>query len=162
MVDAVAMLMNAIFVLGRHHTGLLQLTGAMRESLGSVLRWVALKHEELLEMRSATSAFRGADRSKVSALLSVATHTSQDADLLEALRGSPSPVVQLSVPLAAKALALVAQKGTSFAQQTDQPAHLQHYAPQSGQIFGILQEMQENFESNLSEAQKQELKAQEE
>jgi len=164
MVDAVTMLKNAIFVLSRHHAGFLQMTAAMRESLGSVLRWVALKHEELLEMRSAGSAFRGADRSKaeVSALLSVATHTSLDAELLGALRGSPSPGVQLHVPLAAKALALLAHKGTSFTQQMNQPAHLQRYAPQSGQIFGILKEMQETFEANLSEAQKQELKAQEE
>jgi hypothetical protein len=33
------------------------------------------------------------------------------------------------------------------------------YAPQSGQIFGILKQMQEDFESNLSEAQKAELKS---
>jgi len=39
---------------------------------------------------------------------------------------------------------------------------LQAYAPQSGRIFGILKQMQEEFEANLSEAQKQELKAQEE
>merc|ERR1719356_1662867 len=33
------------------------------------------------------------------------------------------------------------------------------YAPQSGQIFGILQQMQKDFESSLSEAQKAEAKA---
>lgn len=35
----------------------------------------------------------------------------------------------------------------------------QSYAPQSGQIFGILQQMKEDFEANLSEAQKAEAKA---
>lgn len=35
----------------------------------------------------------------------------------------------------------------------------QSYAPQSGQIYGILQQMQEDFEANLSEAQKAEAKA---
>merc|ERR1719217_431535 len=36
---------------------------------------------------------------------------------------------------------------------------LQSYAPQSGQIFGILGQMKEDFEVNLSEAQKTEAKA---
>merc|ERR1719316_2022201 len=36
------------------------------------------------------------------------------------------------------------------------------YAPQSGQIFGILKQMKEEFQENLSETQKAELKAQEE
>merc|ERR1719272_2498260 len=36
---------------------------------------------------------------------------------------------------------------------------MQSYAPQSGQIFGILQQMKEDFEANLSEAQKSEAKA---
>jgi len=38
----------------------------------------------------------------------------------------------------------------------------QSYAPQSGQIFGILKQMQEQFEGSLSESQKAELKAREE
>mmetsp|Transcript_103245 Transcript_103245/g.298672 ORF Transcript_103245/g.298672 Transcript_103245/m.298672 type:complete len:712 (+) Transcript_103245:73-2208(+) len=38
----------------------------------------------------------------------------------------------------------------------------QSYAPHSGQIFGILQQMQSDFEANLSETKKAELKAQEE
>jgi len=37
----------------------------------------------------------------------------------------------------------------------------QSYRPQSGQIFGVLKQMQQEFESNLSEEQKAELKAQE-
>merc|ERR1719305_951420 len=39
---------------------------------------------------------------------------------------------------------------------------MQSYAPQSGQIFGILEQMKEDFEVNLSEAQKAEAKAVEE
>merc|ERR1719491_1248842 len=37
------------------------------------------------------------------------------------------------------------------------PIFKQSYAPQSGQIFGILKQMQETFESNLSESQKEEM-----
>merc|ERR1719207_395867 len=36
---------------------------------------------------------------------------------------------------------------------------MQSYAPQSGQIFGILGQMKEDFEVNLSDAQKAEAKA---
>merc|ERR1740130_2220233 len=36
---------------------------------------------------------------------------------------------------------------------------MQSYAPHSGQIFGILNQMKEDFEANLSEAQKSEAKA---
>jgi len=37
------------------------------------------------------------------------------------------------------------------------PAFRQSYAPQSGEIFGILRQMRETFESNLSESQKEEM-----
>jgi uncharacterized small protein (DUF1192 family) len=47
-------------------------------------------------------------------------------------------------------------KVESFLQQ---PAGFQSYAPQSGQIFGILKQMKETFESNLSSSQKDELQA---
>merc|ERR1719305_1749381 len=40
-----------------------------------------------------------------------------------------------------------------------QPAGFQSYAPASGQIFGILKQMKETFESNLSSSQKDELQA---
>merc|ERR1719313_2679910 len=37
------------------------------------------------------------------------------------------------------------------------PTFKQSYAPQSGEIFGILKQMKESFESNLSSSQKEEL-----
>jgi len=43
---------------------------------------------------------------------------------------------------------------TAFVQQ---PAGYQSYAPASGQIFGILKQMKETFETNLSASQKEEL-----
>merc|ERR1719218_387052 len=41
------------------------------------------------------------------------------------------------------------------------PTFKQSYAPQSGQIFGILKQMKETFESNLSASHKEEMAAQE-
>merc|ERR1712137_558136 len=37
------------------------------------------------------------------------------------------------------------------------PTFKQSYAPQSGEIFGILNQMRETFESNLSASQKEEM-----
>merc|ERR1712032_1131173 len=37
------------------------------------------------------------------------------------------------------------------------PTFKQSYAPQSGEIFGILRQMKETFESNLSDSQKEEM-----
>merc|ERR1719191_885628 len=41
-----------------------------------------------------------------------------------------------------------------------EPTFKQSYAPQSGEIFGILKQMKETFENNMSQAQKDELAAQ--
>merc|ERR1719454_372215 len=48
----------------------------------------------------------------------------------------------------------------SFVQGEQLAPHNQAYAPQSGEIFGILKQMKETFESNLSGSQKEELAAQ--
>merc|ERR1712113_931193 len=40
------------------------------------------------------------------------------------------------------------------------PTFKQSYAPQSGEIFGILKQMLETFESNLSQSQKEEMSSQ--
>merc|ERR1719160_1947319 len=44
----------------------------------------------------------------------------------------------------------------AFLQSSQAPGMGQSYAPQSGQIFGILSQMKETFESNLSTSQKEE------
>merc|ERR1719488_266260 len=41
-----------------------------------------------------------------------------------------------------------------------EPTFKQSYAPQSGQIFGILQQMKETFEANLAASQKEEMENQ--
>merc|ERR1719379_2008027 len=53
LVQAVTMLKNAILVLKKHQAGLLQLTPAVEQSLGSVLQWAAVKHEEITASKAA-------------------------------------------------------------------------------------------------------------
>jgi len=49
---------------------------------------------------------------------------------------------------------------TAFIQNAAQPSSDGSYAPASGQIFGILQQMKETFETNLSDSQKMEMNKQ--
>merc|ERR1719433_1077137 len=51
---------------------------------------------------------------------------------------------------------------SSFSGRLRRIPGMQSYAPQSGQIFGILKQMQEEFEASLSAAQKEEVRAKEE
>merc|ERR1719394_2019709 len=41
-----------------------------------------------------------------------------------------------------------------------EPTFMQSYAPQSGEIFGILRQMKETFEANLANSQKEEAESQ--
>merc|ERR1719171_2052131 len=60
-----------------------------------------------------------------------------------------------------KMLGVLFQRPSLLAQPDDyfdaEPTFKQSYAPQSGQIFGILQQLKEDFENSLTQAQKEEL-----
>merc|ERR1719262_460203 len=77
----------------------------------------------------------------------------------DALKGENFQASVLPAEYAAQVLANVASEGTAFVQQ---PVAVKSYEPQSGQIFGILKQMKEEFEQNLSQSQKEEVKAQQE
>jgi hypothetical protein len=172
-IQAVTMLKNAITILGKHHAGLLQMTPAMQESMGTVLRWVALKHEEMLEMGVEHSALRGHEskRASMASLLAVASNAGQakdaasavfDQKLLKALQeGRQNTLSELPLEFGTRVLAKAAGQAAALV-QTGQPAPFQSYAPQSSQIFGILKTMKEEFETDLSASQKDEIKAAEE
>merc|ERR1719160_848111 len=55
-----------------------------------------------------------------------------------------------------------AGKGGAFVQKDEAMPYYQSYSPRSGQIFGILKQLKEEFENNLSQSQKEEVKGQEE
>eukprot|EP00429_Kryptoperidinium_foliaceum_P084576 CAMPEP_0176211616 /NCGR_PEP_ID=MMETSP0121_2-20121125/14743_1 /TAXON_ID=160619 /ORGANISM="Kryptoperidinium foliaceum, Strain CCMP 1326" /LENGTH=737 /DNA_ID=CAMNT_0017550669 /DNA_START=65 /DNA_END=2280 /DNA_ORIENTATION=+ len=150
----VAMLRNAIVVLGRHRSeAFLQDAPALRESLGAALRWAALRHEELADLRSER---RARDGDAV-----VGVKSAEERQVWNDLVGDRRSV--LPVQFAARMLANEAAQGTATLLQhgAKEAGPYQSYAPQSGQILGMLEQMQEDFEANLSEAQKEELQAQE-
>lgn len=169
MVQAITMLKNAILVLKRHNAGLLQLSPAVQASMGSAMRWIALKHEEMTEMQmEGLTMVDKPDARQRAALISLRTRggnlhgsastgSSFENSILKALQTHRSMKQDIPTHFAARVLANEAARSASFAQQ---PVY-QSYAPQSGQIFGILTQMQEEFEASLSADQKREVQAQE-
>jgi len=166
MMQAVTQLKNAIIILGKHHAGFLQLTPALEESLGSVVQWTSIKHDEMLAAKaSKTGSFSGIS------LLSVMknTHTyrgqAEEGDKLmqvvhSALKGAKMKrLAALPVEYAGQILEKFARSGPSLVQQSSK---MQTDAPASSEIMGILKQMKDEFELNLSQAQKEELQAQEE
>jgi len=70
-------------------------------------------------------------------------------------------VTQLVTPSQRKAVTAFVQAPADYFDEEGAPGFKQSYAPQSGQIFGILKQMKETFETNLSASQKEEMEAQE-
>lgn len=94
-------------------------------------------HPELAQVRQAALRLHG---SQVARLLARAPH----------LRGEQLELLKGFLQQAAQASSFLSIPG------------FQSFAPQSGQIFGILRQLQSDFEGSLTDAQKAEIKAQEE
>merc|ERR1719504_177109 len=67
-------------------------------------------------------------------------------------------VEKIASPAQKKAVAAFVQSPSDYFDA--EPTFKQSYAPQSGAIFGILKQMKETFESNLSSSQKEEMASQ--
>lgn len=156
--QAVSMVKNAVDVLSKQHAGLIQMTPDIKQSLTSCLRWAALKHEELNALNKENDEFLGSAKPMVS-LLQGTSLAGVDLDIATALRGTGS--AGIPPEYAGRILAEVAGvSGAAMVQQrVGGPVTKEAYAPQSGPIFGILKQMKEEFESNLSQTQKDEMLA---
>jgi uncharacterized small protein (DUF1192 family) len=100
------------------------------QALSNAVTVLSKHHESFLQSDSAANEVSSAERQLKAALL----HTLSKAHLSKSGRSQVEAFLQ-------------------------QPAGFQSYAPASGQIFGILKQMKETFESNLSDSQKEEVKA---
>jgi len=154
-IQAITNLKNAVQVLSR--VQLTQLGAPMLSSVNAVLHDVATKHELMLGDNDTPKT-----KSLRASLLQLVGSNANGAEA-SALRGIKSALDAydgqsgvIPANLAAKVLAEGAEKsaGASFVQQDVK-------APASSAIFGILKQMKEDFESSLSQAQKDEIKAQE-
>jgi len=156
--QAVSMVKNAIDVISKNHAGLIQMTPDIKQSLNSCLRWAGLKHEELNALNKENDEFLGSAKPMVS-LLQGAALSGVDIDIATALRGTGSA----GIPPEYAGRILAQAAGVSGAAMVQQrvggPATQEAYSPQSGPIFGIMKQMKEEFESNLSQTQKDEMLA---
>jgi peptidoglycan hydrolase CwlO-like protein len=139
LVKTITNLKMAIQVLGKHNAGLLQIDQSLTEGLQSVLHAANEKHIELFGKS-------GFDPKAHTSFLQA--NTGVNAIFLQSVQPNFEPTI--SEKYGAKIV-------SSFA-QTSAP-HLDGYSSQSGQIFGIINSMKDNFEANLSDGQKEEMAA---
>lgn len=164
LVQAITNLRNAIAVLAKHNGGsLLQIEAPVVAGLRVLLRNAALQQEEW-EITHPSKK-----RPLQTALLTLSSGAHQKRDTVEAAlvdalntRGTsvpeslPMPFAQKVVADAAK-LAPLKSSGNFLQQPVD--AAYESYSSRSNQIYGIMTQMLEEFESQLSTAQKDEMKA---
>merc|ERR1719174_3081800 len=161
LMQSVTNVKNAIEVLSKHHSSasFAQMDAPVMSSMRSVLRDLAFKHEMLL-------ADAHAKGHRVS-LISLSTDGGRGAassagNLLSSLDAEGAATSVLPIDIAQKILEESAHQGNApaagFLQAGVAPTS-GSYAPQSGQIFGILKQLKEDFETNLSQSQKEEITA---
>mmetsp|Transcript_95763 Transcript_95763/g.209447 ORF Transcript_95763/g.209447 Transcript_95763/m.209447 type:complete len:791 (+) Transcript_95763:1039-3411(+) len=158
-------LKNAIAVLSKHQgSSMLQMDPSTLSGMRVLLRDLATKAELVRAGRAEQQQQQGAS-SRVS-LLSLAATAGSDNDkqsdaLLEALQVKSGHVSDaLPLKFAAEVVARAAGSTPSAFLQK-QPIYSSRSSHRSAQIFGVLQQMKEEFEADLSEAQKAEMQAKE-
>jgi hypothetical protein len=159
--QAVTNLKNAIEVLSRHNgKSFVQLDSPELASVKAVLRDVSLKYELLLGDRpiGASATRSGASLLSVSSG-NLAVQLRQAFGPTDASRtGAVLPLEIAEHALAQDAASQLDEQGAFVQEQMAQPNY-QSYSSRSSNIFGILKQMKDEFEADLSQAQKDELKA---
>jgi len=164
LVQAIANLRNAVAVLAKHNGGsLLQIEAPVVAGMRVLLRDAALQQEEW----EITHPSKKKRLQTVLLALSSGTHhksNTVEAALADALNthGSSMPD-SLPMPFAQKVVADAAKfaplKASGNFLQAPVDAAYASYSSRSNQIYGIMTQMLEEFESQLSTAQKDEMKA---
>eukprot|EP00747_Dinoflagellata_sp_TGD_P189216 gnl/TRDRNA2_/TRDRNA2_49245_c0_seq1.p1 gnl/TRDRNA2_/TRDRNA2_49245_c0~~gnl/TRDRNA2_/TRDRNA2_49245_c0_seq1.p1 ORF type:complete len:774 (+),score=212.14 gnl/TRDRNA2_/TRDRNA2_49245_c0_seq1:47-2368(+) len=153
LVQAVTNLKNAVAVLAkRDSASFLETDRSLVSSLRTVLHHVAVQYESMLASPKTLPS------DKHLALLSVATSLDAGIDhyLLSALSSSDGATDAVPLEFAQRIIENVRAKNPagSFLQQPAKGKEDSHQA-KSGRVFGILKQMKEEFEENLSTSQKE-------
>lgn len=164
LVQAITNLRNAIAVLSKHQKtqSFLQIEGPVLSGLRVLLRDAALRYDEIVAARGPMPGSSGA------AMLQVQGEVSQgiDAALFSALglgerAESDTLPLKFAAQLVAKAARPARAQGTGFLQVDEsQPLYESRSSARSANIYGIMNQMLEEFEGELSATQKDELRAQ--
>jgi len=161
MMQAVTNLKNAVTVLSKHQksSNFLQLDSPELASVRAVVEDASLKYDLMQAGNGRVGRLGAPKRKSAAALLSIGSEQGMDkawASVVDT-RGSSSLPVDIAQRMLERAAKDAKASGNSFVQGSEEgPAS---YAPQSSQIFGILKQMKEEFENNLSQSQKDEMKA---
>jgi len=141
-------------VLSKHQSSssLLQLDSPELASVRAVVEDASMKYDLILGDRPRANRL-GAPKRASTALLSMGSGI--DKTWASALQGASVLPVDIAQRMLADAAKQTKVSGSAFVQGKG-PAS---YAPQSSQIFGILKQMEEEFDANLSQSQKDEMKA---
>merc|ERR1719224_117493 len=153
----------------RLNTEIKNLEKEVAENQAALDKATAIRQKELAEFNEEEKDLLGS----ISALKSAVTVLSKHNSFLQmphshmaGIAASVQNVMQKHSSLLSGVLTHSERKAVSaFIQAPEdyfdaEPTFKQSYAPQSGAIFGILKQMKETFETNLSQARKDELSAQ--
>merc|ERR1719440_633405 len=158
LVQSITNVKNAIDILSKHHrsaSAFIQLDASLLASMRAVLKDLSFKMQMLQADKTETGR-----AGKSTSFLSMSTDGSS-VDEVMSIFGKDEAASTVPLEFAQRILARNAQGASksSFLQNGVAPSG-GSYAPQSGQIFGILTTMKEEFEANLGEEQRNEKKAQ--
>merc|ERR1711904_111182 len=153
----------------RLNTEIKNLEKEVAENQAALDKATAIRQKELAEFNEEEKDLLGS----ISALKSAVTVLSKHNSFLQMPRShvtgvaaSVQNIMQRHASLLAGVLTPSQRKAVAaFIQAPEdyfdaEPTFKQSYAPQSGAIFGILKQMKETFESNLSSSQKEEMQSQ--
>jgi len=136
----------------RLNTEIKNLEKEIAENQEALDKATALREKQLAEFNAEEKDMLSAIGALKSAVTVLSKHHTKEESLLE--------VAVMVKSLARKHAGLLSAAQHSHAKKAvamlQGPAHLQAYAPQSGEIFGILGNMKDTFEANLKSSQEEE------
>jgi hypothetical protein len=150
----------------RLNTEIKNLEKEVAENQAALEKATAIRTKELAEFNAEEKDMLQSISALKSAIVVLSKHHPSSA-LLQSVQMQVATTLQYELRKHSALLAGVLTRSqkqliTSFVQAPEdyfdaEPTFKQSYAPASGQIFGILKQMKETFESNLSQSQKDEL-----
>jgi len=159
MMQATTNLKNAVTVLSKHQSSssLLQLDSPELASVRAVVEDASLKYDMMQGDSGRVVRLGAPKRKSAAALLDLGAHTGMDKAWASVLDTHEASV--LPIDIAQRMLAQAAKEAKKDSALLQAAPSGGSYAPQSSAIFGILKQMQDEFEKNLSQSQKDEMQA---
>merc|ERR1719379_1501625 len=148
----------------RLNTEIKNLEAEIAKNQGALDKATAIREKQLEEFNAEEKDLLQSVGALKSAITVLSKHHSEEA-LLEIsamidmqFKKHKALLEEIITPAQRRAVSLFVQAPGDYFDE--QPAFKQSYAPQSGEIFGILKQMKETFENNLSASQKEEMQNQ--